>query len=211
MCIFLLTRCYLPHQEANLRKRGKGSSDYVPFSSDGIQSHTSYNSKSWKLPLWKALVILLIGYCSLNFLSKLVDQNFPRSVRIDDPNRKPGVFVAERAYNHVKHLTVIGPRVAGSYENEVRAVDLLLREIGFIKQFANSIHDIQVDFQRPSGVVTPNKPGDGVNTIYTQLANIVVRIASGNNTNSEALLLNSHFDSVTGSPGRSMQLNILFK
>lgn len=99
----------------------------------------------------------------------------------------------------------MGPRVAGSYENDVRAVDLLMREIGFIKQFAHPAHKITMDMQRVSGVMTPNTLGQAENAVYHALSNVVVKIQGANSTEEagqQALLVNAHFDSVMGSPGK---------
>jgi len=106
---------------------------------------------------------------------------------------------------HLERLAGLGPRVAGSYENEVRAVDLLVREVALIRHMARSdVHVIETDVQRPSGVLLPDA-GDGVNTVYDRLTNVVVRIgpAGDRADTGRALLVNAHFDSVAGSPGNT--------
>ena len=189
-------------QEANLRKRGKLASDFTSFGSRDSADGSGYNH-SWKFPLFPSLLCLVFGFVLLTGISMLSDHRLPSPILLKDASRYPGAFIGERAYKHLERLTSIGPRVAGSYENEIRSVDLLMREIGFIKQFANPIHKITMEVQRPSGVMTPLHQAIDHNTIYESLANVVVKIEAKNSTNinAEALLVNAHFDSVHGSPG----------
>lgn len=191
-------------QEASLRKRGKLASDFTTFGSsiDGSIDGTGYN-QSWKFPLLPSLLSLGLGFIILMGIAMLSDHRFPTPVLLKDASTHPRAFIGERAYKHLERLTSIGPRVAGSYENEVRTVDLLMREIGFIKQFANPAHKITMDIQKPSGVLIPIGPGLEHNSIYHSLANVVVKIEGKNMTDvkAEALMINAHFDSVHGSPG----------
>lgn len=199
-------------QEANLRKRSKVGNYFSSSSSNtGLIGETGY-CNSWKFPFFPSIASIVIGFAVLLVITRLVDHRFPAPVYIDQASSHPGSFIGERAYKHLERLTSIGPRVAGSYENEVRTVDLLMREIGFIKQFAHPAHLITMDVQKPSGVLTPIT-GQGLehNTIYHSLANVVVKIESRNGTNSsaEALLVNAHFDTVHGSPGLLRDINTI--
>lgn len=109
--------------------------------------------------------------------------------------------MAERAQHDLKNLTDIGPRVVGSHENEILAVHLLQQEIVFIQQQANANQTIEVDLQVVSGSYFLNfKPYGAINA-YGNIQNIVVRLASKNNSK-YSLLVNSHFDSVPTSPGK---------
>lgn len=195
-------------QEASLRKRGKLASDFTSFGSSGGSIDGSGYNRSWKFPLLPSLLCLVLGFVFLSGISMLSDHRLPTPVSIKDSSLHPGVFIGERAYKHLERLTSIGPRVAGSYENEIRTVDLLMREIGFIKQFANPVHKITMEVQRPSGVMTPVRQAIDHNTIYESLANVVVKIEDKNSTeiNAEALLVNAHFDSVHGSPGQKFSV-----
>jgi len=120
----------------------------------------------------------------------------------------PGTFIGERAFKKLEKIVSLGPRIAGSHANDVDTVELLLREIHFIRQFAHSQKKITVDVQKPSGVVTQVRYA---NTVYHQLTNVAVRIENRNSTdlNPENLLINAHFDSVLGSPGNK-KFNTLF-
>lgn len=51
----------------------------------------------------------------------------------------------------MKSLNDLGPRVSGSYNNEVLAVDFLKREISFIQQLAHEKQRIYADVQVVSG------------------------------------------------------------
>jgi hypothetical protein len=201
--------------EARLRKRGKYSNDFTLLGAvDG--SLESGFDQTWKFPMSQFVFSLTVGFILFSGISILADNHLPTPILLNEVSQHPaGVFVGERAYKHLERLVSLGPRVAGSYENEVRAVDLLLREIGFIKQFANPVHKITVDVQKPSGVIVPlSKENNGRvdNIIYQSVTNVVVKIQGVNSTdeNAEALLVNAHFDSVLGSPGKNNFVNVFF-
>lgn len=97
-------------------------------------------------------------------------------------------------------LTDLGPRITGSYENEVLAVDILKREIGYIQKQANTNQTIEIDVQITSGSYYLDYKPNGVISAYGKIQNIVVRLASKNNSK-HSVLVNAHFDSVPTSPG----------
>lgn len=99
----------------------------------------------------------------------------------------------------MKGLTDFGPRVAGSYENEVLAVNYLEGIIQNIIAEKNEVQIIEYDI----GTVTGSyylgyKPYGSINA-YANLQNIVIKVHGSNSLNS--VLINSHFDTVIGSPG----------
>lgn len=100
----------------------------------------------------------------------------------------------------MKQLTSIGPKVTGSYENEVLAVDFLKREINFIIQQSNRKQKIELDHQKVSGSYFLGFKPYGLVNVYDNVQNIIARISSASNSN-HSLLLNCHFDSVPTSPG----------
>jgi len=59
----------------------------------------------------------------------------------------PDRFIEERARKTLRALTSVGARPAGSYENEVLAVDLIVRELNSIKLRAQPIHKLSIDIQ----------------------------------------------------------------
>lgn len=63
----------------------------------------------------------------------------------------PNAFIAERAWADLKTLNDMGPRVSGSYTNEVLAVNFLKREINSIQQAAHKNQKIHADVQIVSG------------------------------------------------------------
>ncbi|XP_050500208.1 endoplasmic reticulum metallopeptidase 1-like isoform X1 [Diabrotica virgifera virgifera] len=131
-----------------------------------------------------------------------IDKNLPTALNVQDEKTHPDSFIAERAINDLEVLTNIGPRVVGSYENEVLATDFLKREIEQIKLNANANQKLELDIQLASGSYYVNLlKTDNIN-IYTKIKNIVVKIHGVNETDT-AVLINSHFDSVPTSPGGS--------
>lgn len=191
--------------EYKLRKRGKTADDYDRLDSSGDPMGMYGYNQSWKFPIVPCLLSLAVGFGVLMGIAMIADTSLPVPVLLQEAPERPGSFIGERAYKHLERLTSIGPRVTGSYENEVRAVDLLLREISFIKHFAKPIHRITVDVQKPSGVRDSVITGHDYSVIYHNLVNIVVKIEGNDSvdTSSEALLVGAHFDTVRGSPGKS--------
>lgn len=126
---------------------------------------------------------------------------------IDNEWQNPGKFVAERAREHVAKLTSLGPRVAGSHENEVLAVDYLTSAIDQIINGAQKSHKIEVDVVRHSGSFSLTFL-DGMTHVYKNIQNVVVRIGP-QHISQHSLLINCHYDSVTASPGE-LFFNFIF-
>lgn len=153
------------------------------------------------IPQYYLAVVYLI-YAGLFSLQIYLERyHHPKPLMIEDAQKHPHEFIAERAMTRLIKLTNIGPRVAGSYENEVLAADLLKREITKIIQNANPIHTIEMDVQKYSGSF-PLRFLDGLTNVYRNVQDIVVRVAS-HDSSSHSLLINCHFDSFPDSPGGS--------
>jgi len=60
-------------------------------------------------------------------------------------------FIEERARNDLKTLTSMGPRVSGSHENDVLAVDGILRILSDIKNSKFAVHSLEFEVQKPKG------------------------------------------------------------
>lgn len=100
----------------------------------------------------------------------------------------------------LKELTEIGPRIAGSYENEVLAVNFFKEKINEIQQQAHPTKKIEIDVQTVSSSFFLNSLiYEGINA-YAKAQNVVVKLYSSNNTEN-SLLVNAHFDSTPSSPG----------
>lgn len=111
-------------------------------------------------------------------------------------------FIAEKAIHFLSELTALGPRVAGSYQNDVLAVEFLdkkMREIDSV--FNNGIHKVEIERQLASGAYQLAFL-DGMTIQYNDIHNVIVRIEANTKTN-QSLLMNCHFDSVPDSPGAS--------
>ena len=76
-----------------------------------------------------------------------MDTRLPDPLVLKDSHLRPDRFIEERARRSLRALTSVGARPAGSYENEVLAVDLIVRELNSIKDRALPIHKITVDVQ----------------------------------------------------------------
>lgn len=130
----------------------------------------------------------------------VVEKRLPPGLKVSEQHLYPDRFIAERAYNHLKNLTALGPRITGSYENDVLAVNLLKEEIQDIIDNAREEHVIELDVQKVSGCFNLEFL-DGMTNVYKDLLNVVVKVGSRINS-SHSLLINCHFDTVVDSPGK---------
>ncbi|XP_022816260.1 endoplasmic reticulum metallopeptidase 1-like [Spodoptera litura] len=120
------------------------------------------------------------------------------------PGAPPERFHGLTAHQHLTNLTAIGPRVAGSYENEVLAVGVLVAAVKDIAAHASPHNQLELDVHTASGAFALSFM-DGMNNVYRDVQNVVVRVrgVGGRATGRSALLLNCHFDTVPDSPGAS--------
>lgn len=94
----------------------------------------------------------------------------------------------------------MGPRVVGSYQNEVLAVNYIEKAINDIIAGKNDAQSIEYDIDTVSGsYYLAYKPYGSINA-YANLQNIVVKV-NGVNNSENSILINSHFDTVVRSPG----------
>lgn len=108
-------------------------------------------------------------------------------------------FVGADAWKDLKILNDIGPKVTGTRENEVLAVNFLKKRIENIMQKANPAQNLHFDHQ----IVTGNFNlafNPGMASVYRSVQNLVVKVEG---ESPSAVLLNCHFDTVFGSPGAS--------
>lgn len=154
------------------------------------------------LPLPSNYILAVLGLILIVFTAVIViEKQLPLGLKIAEEHRYPDRFIAERAYNHLRNLTSLGPRIAGSYVNEVLAIKLLKNEIQTIIDNAKKNNVIELDVQKVSGSFAL-KFLDGMTNVYSGLQNVVVRV--GSHVDSlHSLLINCHFDTVVDSPGES--------
>ncbi|KAG4068422.1 hypothetical protein HA402_007942 [Bradysia odoriphaga] len=155
------------------------------------------------LPQWYALALVALAL-AISYASHYLLFNLPIALTIDDAKDNPNAFIAERAWADLKALNDMGPRVSGSYTNEVLAVNFLKREINSIQQGAHQNQKIHADVQVVSGAYWLGFKPQGMTSVYRNIQNVVVKLAGRSEGNgNHSLLLNCHFDSVPGSPGAS--------
>ncbi|KAH8252656.1 hypothetical protein KR032_001079, partial [Drosophila birchii] len=121
----------------------------------------------------------------------------PDKINISEELLKPGEFVAERAMSQLYVYDKIGPKVTGSFANEVKTVAFLLDEVEKIKeQMLSDLYEIEVDVQTPSGGFSFGS----MVSMYQGIQNVVVKLSAKQSKSESYLLVNSHFDSKPGSP-----------
>ncbi|XP_029051156.2 endoplasmic reticulum metallopeptidase 1-like [Osmia bicornis bicornis] len=147
------------------------------------------------------LLFLFTFYLFLSIVIIAFEKKLPEPLTIKKEGLYPGRFIGERAHNHVVNLTSIGPRIVGSYENEVLAIKYLTNSINSIIKDASVNHKILVNVTKHSGAF-PLKFLDGMTNVYRNVQNVIVRIGPNRPTQT-SLLVNCHFDTFPESPGGS--------
>lgn len=142
------------------------------------------------------VVLVLLSLCGIVYMSDLY---MPTPLMTSDEVHNKGSFIAERAKLHVTHLSNLGPRPVGSLANEVLAIKYLTKTLSSIQAQSHSSITVEIDQQVVSGEF-PLQFLDGLNSVYRNIQNVVVRV-SGKASSGSALLLNCHYDSVVDSPG----------
>lgn len=159
--------------------------------------------RKYLLPIPTSYLIAVLCFLFFVFVViVLVERKLPTPLRLVDVPSHPESFIAERAMNHLMRLTDIGPRTTGSYENEVLAVKFFEEEISHIVDQAKPVHSVQVDIQKTSGAF-PLHFLDGMTNVYRNVQNVIVRVSDKHTESPHSLLVNCHFDTVSGSPGES--------
>ena len=105
-----------------------------------------YKKETRRLPTWTSIIVLLY-LISVFMLVVTMDRRLPNALTIPDIPDNPERFIEERSRRVLRALTSIGARPAGSYENEVLAVDLLKRELKSIKERSHPSHKLTIDIQ----------------------------------------------------------------
>ena len=145
------------------------------------------------------IAIGLIIYLFLLFLAA-----FTSHYSLPAPNLSTtgNQFSALNARRHLKAITSLGVRHAGSIINDIHTKDLLLSIIDKIKASASPSVTIETSVQHPSGHFYLEFLG-GLTHIYENLTNVVVRLKGAGQSSDHTLLVNCHFDSALGSPAAS--------
>ncbi|KAJ3013713.1 hypothetical protein HKX48_005604 [Thoreauomyces humboldtii] len=99
----------------------------------------------------------------------------------------------------------IGMRLVGT-KQEAMARDLILDQLYFLKRQAEEVGGsavFEIDVQVADGSHRFDLMGHALIKTYSNITNIVARLSCGRECDSNAILLNSHFDSTIVSPGAS--------
>lgn len=123
--------------------------------------------------------------------------HLPNALNNKDEVNNPEAFIAERAELQLINLARIGPKVVGSVANEVTAVEFLKQQIEEVKAQASDYFQFEIDVQLATGSYVH---WSMVN-MYQNIQNVVVKMSAKDSTSDHYLLINSHYDSVPGSPG----------
>ncbi|GAB0089651.1 endoplasmic reticulum metallopeptidase 1 [Sergentomyia squamirostris] len=169
---------------------------------DDYPEKTKSERREFLIPFWASAIVLGVGML-IFYAGTVTFYNLPDLVRISEESAQPDRFIGERARNMLQDFVEIGQKVVGSDENEVQAIDFLLREIDAINTTKNSAHTIEVDVSVHDGAFTLGSKTAGTVSMYHQLQNLIVRVRPSSGPADATLLVNSHFDTVPTSPGAS--------
>lgn len=153
------------------------------------------NEQKRKLPWYFASGFLL--FWGLLFFAVVIPffYRLPTARTVEDAYTNE--FIAERAYKNLYQLSNIGTKMIGSKENEVEAVQYLLKELNQIKdESLKDYFDIEIDLSQVSGQF---KYANLI-ILYQGVQNIAVKIAPKNSKSDSYLLVNSHYDSKPETP-----------
>ncbi|XP_057299822.1 endoplasmic reticulum metallopeptidase 1-like [Hydractinia symbiolongicarpus] len=161
------------------------------------QHYSPYSDKIYGSQYIVSLVIF-IGF--LVYMIYTSDSFLPTSKPIDSPLQE---FSGDRAREHLTAITKFGPRVTGSYENDITTVNYLLKELNLIKEVAHEDFDIEIELQTSSGSFAYARPrGYVITNAYQNITNVVVKISSRKSDNAY-ILANAHFDTPMNTEGAS--------
>uniref|UniRef100_A0AAG5D6A0 FXNA-like protease n=1 Tax=Anopheles atroparvus TaxID=41427 RepID=A0AAG5D6A0_ANOAO len=171
------------------------TSDDALLAKDDPAKHRGKISTWWLL----GITAVAVGIYLLVFWNWV---SMPIALRRADEFRYPDRFIAEVAKQHLFEMSNVGPRVAGSYANEVVTVGFLRRVIEEVAANAHPAHRIELEVQRATGNMFFDYTNYPQTSVYRGIQNVVVRVVpAGREEPDNYLMLSSHFDSVPQSPG----------
>ncbi|CAL8109253.1 unnamed protein product [Orchesella dallaii] len=192
--------------EPRYRGSSKRQDEFGGLPNPNIYSERNRRGTRYKRdeePPVTALVLVLAFVLAIFFFVRHVDYKLPTPLTVNDISENPSSFIEERARNDLKTLTSMGSRVSGSHENDILAVDGILRILNDIKNSKFAVHNLEFELQKPTGSFYV-KFQDGLTHSYAHIRNIIAKLEPAKKTNSsDTILVNCHFDSVPGSPGAS--------
>jgi MFS family permease len=173
----------------SVRQRGKKKSKENEPRFDIEEKKRTKHRRSDMVVFALILYLLFLTYATL-----LSHWHLPAPNLSTDGNH----FSTLNARKHLKAITDVGIRHAGSQNNDIQTRDIILSAIETIKRQASPEVEIEVSLHHPSGHFNLDFLGR-LTHLYENLTNIVVRFGRHGSTKENALLINCHFDSALGS------------
>lgn len=190
--------------ESSTRRRyTKGQNKGNETLGDCSEDEAAEDKQNTSLSCFNSYVVFFVyvGSAGLIYLSMyLLFHSFPTPIK-EETGLSGNQFCEERARYHLENITKFGPRVAGSYANEVQAKDYLLMEVQRMEQQLHASKRMEIDLQITSGSF---QLVDFIQTtffsVYRNMQNVVVKITEQKESE-DSFLINCHYDSVSSSPG----------
>ncbi|XP_077287981.1 endoplasmic reticulum metallopeptidase 1-like [Arctopsyche grandis] len=149
---------------------------------------------------WQWPIVVLAAGCLLYYLIHISDHSLPKEVTIHEAIENTNLFSSERSRNTLRKLTKLGPRLAGSIQNEVHAPALIEHEVQEAQSNAHSSQSILLQRQKGSGAYFLGFKL-GFTNIYDNIQNVLALLEGSDGNHS--ILINCHYDTVAASEGAS--------
>ena len=195
------------NSKVNSRKRN--ANHYKDFNSDATHKTSSpdevkkeKNKKQLNAFLIWSIVFSLYTVTFV-FLHKVKYDKYPEP-KYSNGHLHTDTFFENEARKHLLKLCSFGPKPAGSFANEIEAVQYITDQINAVKQSninPKPINTLTVDVQNVSGAfLLEGFVRTSYYSVYENMQNVVALLETPHNSKS-SLLINCHFDSVVDSPG----------
>lgn len=179
-------------EEERIVRKVSWHEDVVDNSSSEEPSDDLY--LPWYFVLLYVAIVALMAGISLHFFWRLPDPPLDSG--------QPNQFHALRARAHMEDLVALGIRHVGSEANEVHAKNLLIRKVEELRAGSSDKVEIELSVQHPTGSFYVDFLG-GINHIYQNITNIVVRVSRKGSEKKHAFMVNAHYDSALGTVAAS--------
>ena len=189
-------------QQRNVRFRGQ--SDATTNSKGRNIAARNSDKKASDIKYGIPHALLIFTFIAAFSYAVFASETFlPTSKSISSPDHE---FSGDRARKHLVDITNLGARPTGSYENDIKAVKVIVEGISKIKTNAKEGFEMEIDVQTTSGSLAFVREGlipIGYTTAYNNITNILVKVTSKKSKSSSFILVNAHFDTVMNTEGAS--------
>lgn len=182
-------------ERSNLKK------DDQSFYSRNEPQQQSFRGLGYGIPNFVGIVFFIL---SLVYAVNITENFLPDPKPVSS---SPTEFSADAAAKHLFDITKLGPRTAGSYANDISAVNIIVEALNKIKHKADMGFEVEIDVQtETSGTFAFVRSGlidIGYTIAYNNITNVVAKLSNKKHESNSYILVNAHFDTVSNTVGAS--------